>query len=105
MKQECDTFRVDGFKLAVEVEAPPKILLGALRQRMLELSGARADGAILGMPSADLAKSRPVSTAATKRPCLLDLGAYGCVDLDEILPSRPLGVASADPANSLPLRK
>ena len=53
VKEEYDTFRVDGFKLAVEVEEQPKILLGGLRQRMLELSGAQADGAILGMPSAE----------------------------------------------------
>ena len=38
-------------------------------------------------------------------PCLLDLGADGCVDLDEIFPSRPLDAASADLADPLPLRK
>ena len=50
-------------------------------------------------------RDRGLRTEIKIWPRLLDLGAYGCVDLDEILPSRPLDVASADPANSLPLRK
>ena len=44
---EClETFSVDRFRLAARVETPPRILLGAVRPRMLELSRS-FDGAIL----------------------------------------------------------
>ena len=42
-----DTFTVRRFRLERPPAVPPRILLGALRARMLRLAGAEADGAIL----------------------------------------------------------
>ncbi len=48
-----DTFSINGFRLASPPETPPKILLAALRERMLKLAGSEGDGAILNWLSAD----------------------------------------------------
>jgi len=42
-----DTFSVSGFRLEVVPDAPPPILVAALRPRMLKLAGTEGDGAIL----------------------------------------------------------
>jgi probable F420-dependent oxidoreductase len=47
-----DTFRIDGFKLNVRPEQPPKILVAGLREGMLRLAGREADGAIINWLSA-----------------------------------------------------
>jgi len=49
---EYETFSVEGFRLAREVEPPP-IYLAALRAGMLRLAGREADGVILNWLSAD----------------------------------------------------
>ena len=51
--QTYPTFSVDGFRLLHVPEVPPKILVAALRPRMLRLAGREADGAILNWLSAD----------------------------------------------------
>ena len=51
--EEFATFTIKGFKLSRPVTTPPKILLGALRSRMLQLAGEEADGAILNWLSAE----------------------------------------------------
>jgi probable F420-dependent oxidoreductase len=48
-----DTFEINGFKLNVRPEQPPKILVAALREGMLRLAGREADGAIINWLSAD----------------------------------------------------
>jgi probable F420-dependent oxidoreductase len=48
-----DTFTVRRFRLERPPAVPPRILLGALRPRMLHLAGAEADGAILNWLAAD----------------------------------------------------
>jgi probable F420-dependent oxidoreductase len=48
-----DTFAVKGFTLGVQVEEQPPILVAGLRERMLTLAGAEADGAILNWLSAE----------------------------------------------------
>jgi len=45
--QQYDTFAVDGFRLGVRPEAPPPILVAALREGMLRLAGREADGVII----------------------------------------------------------
>jgi probable F420-dependent oxidoreductase len=50
---DYETFSVKNFRLGVRVEQPPKILIAALRQGMLELAGRAGDGAILNWLSAD----------------------------------------------------
>lgn len=47
IKQSYDTFEVDGFRLGVRPEEPPKILVAALREGMLRLAGRESDGAII----------------------------------------------------------
>jgi probable F420-dependent oxidoreductase len=52
-----DTFAVRNFRLGVPVEAPPPILVAALREGMLRLAGREADGAIVNWLSvADTAR-------------------------------------------------
>jgi probable F420-dependent oxidoreductase len=53
VKQEYDTFTVNGFKLGPVPEQPVPILIAALRRGMLELAGREGDGAIINWLSAD----------------------------------------------------
>lgn len=53
IRQEYDTFSVDGFKLGFVPEVLPKILIAALRPGMLRLAGRDGDGAIINWLSAD----------------------------------------------------
>jgi probable F420-dependent oxidoreductase len=49
-----ETFRIDGFQLGGRLPDPqPKVIVAALRPRMLELAGRAADGAIVNWMSAD----------------------------------------------------
>jgi len=48
-----DTFTVDGFRLGVRPEQPPKILVAALREGMLRLAAREADGTIINWLSPD----------------------------------------------------
>lgn len=48
-----ESFDVDGFRLGRPPAQPPPILVAALRERMLRLAGEEADGAVLGMLTAD----------------------------------------------------
>jgi probable F420-dependent oxidoreductase len=48
-----DSFTVQGFKLGVRPEQPPKILVAALREGMLRLAAREADGAIINWLSAE----------------------------------------------------
>ncbi|MCP2363379.1 putative F420-dependent oxidoreductase [Nonomuraea thailandensis] len=48
-----ETFEVKGFKLERAPKTPPKIVLAALRPRMLRLAAAEADGAITNWLSPD----------------------------------------------------
>jgi probable F420-dependent oxidoreductase len=48
-----DTFEINGFKLNVRPEQPPKILVAGLREGMLRLAGREADGAIINWLSAE----------------------------------------------------
>ena len=53
MKEEYDTFKVNGFKLGFVPEQQPRILIAALREGMLKLAGREGDGAIVNWLSAD----------------------------------------------------
>lgn len=53
VKEEYDTFSVDGFKLGIVPEEQPKILVAALREGMLRLAGREGDGAIVNWLGAD----------------------------------------------------
>jgi probable F420-dependent oxidoreductase len=46
-----DTFSVSGFRLGLLPETPPKIMIAALRERMLRLAAREADGVILNWVS------------------------------------------------------
>jgi len=45
--ERYETFAVDGFRLALVPDPPPRLLVAALRPRMLRLAGRESDGAIL----------------------------------------------------------
>jgi probable F420-dependent oxidoreductase len=48
-----DTFEVQGFRLGIRPEEPPRLLVAALREGMLRLAGREADGAIINWLSAE----------------------------------------------------
>jgi probable F420-dependent oxidoreductase len=45
--ERYETFAVDGFRLGLVPDPPPRLLVAALRPRMLRLAGQESDGAIL----------------------------------------------------------
>jgi probable F420-dependent oxidoreductase len=49
--EKYDTFSVSGFRLGLVPETPPKIMVAALRERMLRLAAREADGVILNWVS------------------------------------------------------
>jgi len=51
--EEYETFAVKSFRLGVEVDSPPPLLVAALRQGMLRLAGREGDGAIINWLSAE----------------------------------------------------
>ncbi|NLD77978.1 MAG: LLM class F420-dependent oxidoreductase, partial [Acidimicrobiales bacterium] len=53
VKEEYETFAVNGFKLGIVPEEQPKILVAALREGMLKLAGREGDGAIVNWLGAD----------------------------------------------------
>ena len=53
VRQEYETFTVNGFKLGPVPEQPVPILVAALREGMLALAGREGDGAIINWLSAD----------------------------------------------------
>ncbi|MFF4622569.1 LLM class F420-dependent oxidoreductase [Nonomuraea jabiensis] len=53
VSETYETFEIKGFKLERAPELPPKIVLAALRPRMLHLAAAEADGAITNWLSPD----------------------------------------------------
>jgi probable F420-dependent oxidoreductase len=58
--ERYDTFEVQGFRLGIVPEAPPAILVAALRPGMLRLAGEEADGAIINwLSAADVAQITP----------------------------------------------
>jgi probable F420-dependent oxidoreductase len=60
VKFSSDCFSIDGFRLGVVPERPPRILVAALRERMLRLAGTDADGVVLNwLSAADVAKVAP----------------------------------------------
>lgn len=60
---ESESFRIDGFRLTTVPSRPPKLLVAALRERMLTLAGREADGVILNWLS-------PGDVAQVVRPVL-----------------------------------
>jgi probable F420-dependent oxidoreductase len=48
---QYDTFSVSGFRLGLVPETPPKIMVAALRERMLRLAARETDGVILNWVS------------------------------------------------------
>lgn len=53
VKEEYETFSVNGFKLGIVPEEQPPILIAALREGMLKLAGREGDGAIVNWLAAD----------------------------------------------------
>jgi probable F420-dependent oxidoreductase len=58
--ERYETFAVDGFRLGLAPEEPPRLLIAALRPGMLRLAGRESDGAILnGFAPGDVATVAP----------------------------------------------
>jgi probable F420-dependent oxidoreductase len=49
--EKYDTFEVTGFRLGLVPETPPKLMVAALRERMLRMAAREADGVILNWAS------------------------------------------------------
>jgi probable F420-dependent oxidoreductase len=59
--EEFETFSVRGFRLGVNADPPPPVLVAALRRGMLAMAGREADGAIINWLSAeDVATVAPI---------------------------------------------
>nr|SBO91041.1 N5,N10-methylenetetrahydromethanopterin reductase-related protein, Tbis_3526 family [Nonomuraea gerenzanensis] len=79
VSQAYETFEVKGFKLERAPKTPPKIVLAALRPRMLRLAAQEADGAITNWLSpADVRKVRAEIAPDTELIARL----FVCVDTD-----------------------
>ncbi len=50
--RDYDTFRIDGFRLAIRPDCPPPILVAGLREGMLRLAAREGDGVIINWLSA-----------------------------------------------------
>ncbi len=57
VKEDYDTFSVNGFRLGMRVAETPPILVAALRPGMLRLAGREGDGAIINWLSAEDVKT------------------------------------------------
>jgi len=51
--EDYDSFSVNGFRLGLVPETPPRIVVAALRERMLRMGAREADGVILNWVSAE----------------------------------------------------
>lgn len=61
VRERYESFKIEGFRLERPPQAPPPIVLAALRERMLGLAGREADGAVLGvLTAADVAAVAPL---------------------------------------------
>jgi probable F420-dependent oxidoreductase len=59
--ERYESFSVNGFRLGLVPETPPRILVAALRERMLRLGAREADGVILNWVSPqDVARIAPI---------------------------------------------
>ena len=65
--RDYETFGVHGFRLGIPLPEPPRIMVAALRSRMLRLAGSEADGAVINWLSAE--------DVATVAPLVHDGGA------------------------------
>ena len=65
IKKSYDTFEINGFRLGIQPEHKPPVLVAALREGMLRLAGREGDGAIINwLSAADVAKVVPIVTDA-----------------------------------------
>ncbi len=68
VKEEYDTFTVNGFKLGLRPAEMPPILVAALRPGMLRMAGREGDGAIINWLSADDVRTvAPIVTEAAAK--------------------------------------
>lgn len=59
--QEFETFTIEGFRLSIVPKTRPEILVAALREGMLKMAGAEADGAVINWLSpADAKRVIPI---------------------------------------------
>jgi probable F420-dependent oxidoreductase len=83
--QRYETFAVDGFRLGLVPDPPPKLLVAALRPGMLRLAGRESDGAILNwLAPGDVATVTPhVHQAGPGREIAARIFAAATGDLDQ----------------------
>lgn len=63
VEEEYDTFRVRGVRIGVVPPTPPRLVVAALREKMLDLAGAEGDGVVVNWLSAgDVARVTPTVT-------------------------------------------
>jgi len=90
--EKRETASADGFRLSRRLADPPPIYIAALRERMLELAGAVADGVIINWLSADdvprvVAAARRGAERAGRDPAKLDIVAriFVCMSQEDAL--------------------
>ena len=83
--ERYQTFAVDGFRLGVVPEQPPRLLIAALRPGMLRLAGRESDGAILNwLASGDVGTVTPyVHQAGSDREIAARIFVAATADAEE----------------------
>jgi probable F420-dependent oxidoreductase len=83
--ERYETFAVDGFRLGLVPDPPPKLLVAALRPGMLRLAGRESDGAILNwLAPGDVATVAPyVHQAGPGRELAARIFVAATADLDQ----------------------
>ena len=96
VSQEFETFTVQGYRLGIPPEAPPRLLVAALRPGMLRLAGAEGDGVILNWLSADdVATVVPyVHEGGPDKEVVARIFVIPCADPDVVRPSAKRSIAA-----------
>jgi probable F420-dependent oxidoreductase len=98
VREDYETFSVQGFRLSRPVAEPPPIYLAALRPGMLRLAGREADGVILNWLSAD-----DVTTALAE--VRAGAGCTGSAPLGKEVVARIFVVPEPDPEVARPVAR
>jgi len=84
IEEDYESFRVQGFALERAPERPPRLLVAALRERMLKLAGEEADGVCLGLATPeDVAQLVPrVRVGGAHKDVVLRVAVFALADAE-----------------------
>ena len=83
--RDYETFGVHGFRLGIPLQEPPRIMLAALRPKMLKLAGSEADGAVINwLSAADVATVAPLVCEGGDKEIIARIIVMPTTDSDEV---------------------